>query len=44
MFQKLAGRLKEGLSTVKQDLLEEICCRKYSTPMETPVFAENEGN
>ena len=43
MFQKLAG-LQQGLSTVQQELLEEICCRKYSTPIEIPDVTENEGN
>ncbi|XP_065891414.1 uncharacterized protein [Dysidea avara] len=42
MFQKLAG-LQQGLSTVQQELLEEICCRKYSTPIEIPDVTENEG-
>ena len=43
MFNKLAG-LEKALPTAKEELLEDICCRKYSTPIVIPDIVEYEGN
>jgi len=43
MFNKLAG-LEKALPMVKEELLEDICCRKYSTPIVIPDNVEYEGN
>ena len=39
MFRKL----QKGSPTAKQVLLEQICCRKYSSPIINPTNIDNEG-
>ncbi|XP_065891374.1 3'-5' exoribonuclease HELZ2-like isoform X2 [Dysidea avara] len=40
MFRKL----QKGSPTAKQVLLEQICCRKYSSPIINPANIDNEGD